>query len=271
MSKKLGFIGAGNMASAIIGGIIGSGVFNASQIYTSDINKDLLKNIAEKYGVQTTFSNIEVVKSSDVIFLCVKPNIYGMVINEIKNHVDNQKIMVSIAAGKSICQMNKAFNKEVKIIRTMPNTPALVGLGMTAICPAKNIPTEDAKLILSIFKSIGKAEMLPENLFDAFIGVAGSSPAYVYMLIETMADAGVKFGLTRDIALNFSAQTVLGAAQMVLETGVHPAALKDAVCSPGGTTIAAVTELEAQGFRNAIIQAITACVEKSIKMGEQIP
>ena len=268
MSTKLGFIGAGNMGAAIIGGVVKSGFAVADCIVASDLDEGLLQKLRDNFNVQTTKSNIEVAQAADVLFLCVKPHIYNIVIKEIKSIIKPGAIIVSIAAGKSMADILAQFDGDVKLVRTMPNTPALVNRGMTAVCPTPNMTKEDTQLILDIFASIGQAAILPENLFDAFTGVAGSAPAYVFMFIEAMADAGVKYGLPRPLAIQFAAQTVLGSAEMVLSTGEHTAALKDAVCSPGGTTIEAVCELESQGFGGAVIAAISACVEKSVKMGK---
>jgi len=267
MSIKLGFIGAGNMASAIIGGAYASGKFLGENIFVSNKSKEKLEKLATEYKICPS-DNVSVAEVADVIFLCVKPNTYDEVIAEISEVVTADKIVVAIAAGKTLEYLHGAFGGVPKIVRAMPNTPSLVGEGMTAVCPAKNVPKEDANLVLDIFSSIGKAEFLSEALFDAFTGVAGSSPAYIFMFIEAMADAGVAHGLPRDLAMRFSAQAVLGAAQMVISTGTHPGTLKDAVCSPGGATISAVAKLEQEGLRNAVIQGVTACVEKSIKMSQ---
>jgi len=266
MTRKLGFIGAGNMSSAIIGGIVQAKPQAAGNITASDISDVVLGGLQKELGIKTTSCNVELAKANDIIFLCVKPNKIKEVIHKIRDVMTVDKIIVSIAAGITLEQLQDAFAKDVRIIRTMPNTPALVNMGMTAICPAENVPAADVKFVTSIFEMIGKAQILPENLIHAFIGVAGSAPAYAFMFIEALADAGVKHGLSRKDAIEFSAQTLLGAAKMVINTDSHPAKLRDNVCSPGGTTICAVAKLEEHGFRNAIIQASTACIEKSIEM-----
>lgn len=256
------------MGSAIVGGIIKSGFAAAKNITAADIDNKLLQNMSVTYKINTTNSNTQVAKESDVLFLCIKPHIYLPVINEIKDIINPNAIIVTIAAGQTLKAVSAAFGKPLKIVRTMPNTPALVNAGCTAVCPSMLLSNEDSELILSIFKTIGTAELLPEHLFDAFTGVAGSSPAYAFMFIEAMADAGVRYGLSRSQAFRFSAQTLLGSAKMLLQEDMHPGELKDAVCSPGGTTIEAVCVLENAGFRNAVIQAVSACVDKSIKMSE---
>ena len=262
--KKLGFIGAGNMAEAIIGGVIKAGVVKPSEIIASDMDSERISFIAEKYNVQTTQSNIEIAQQSDIIFLSVKPHVYDMVIAEIKSFIEPDALAIILAAGLSLKAVKEKFGSDwnVKLIKTMPNTPAMVNCGMTAICAGENVSESELAQVLEIFNSVGKTEILPEKLFDAFTAIAGSSPAYAFMFIEAMADAGVKHGLSRAQAISISTQTLLGSAKMVQETGEHPAALRDMVCSPGGTTIEAVCELERQGFRNAIISAVTACAEK---------
>ncbi|MCL2754014.1 MAG: pyrroline-5-carboxylate reductase [Defluviitaleaceae bacterium] len=266
---KLGFIGAGNMAGAIIGGIVNSGLCQPKDIIASALRNHRLLALKEQYSILTTQDNEEVIKKSDIVFLCVKPQVIDTVISQIKNTAANDKIIVSVAAGKTLEQLYSIFEvPEAKIIRAMPNTPSAVGCGMTAICHRPNIQPHDLDNVRKIFESIGKVAVLPEELFHAFIGIAGSSPAYVFMFIEAMADAGVSHGLSRSDALIFASQAVLGAAQMVINAGIHPAVLKDNVASPNGTTIEAICELEARGFRNAVISAVDACVQKSKKMSK---
>ncbi len=260
----IGFIGGGNMASAIIGGLVSSGVAS-DNIMVSDKNKYALDSLKEKFGVVVSDSNVSVALQADMLFLCVKPNIIGIVADEIKDSIKNSTVIVSIAAGKGIEQLEELFGKDKKIVRVMPNTPALVGEGMSAVCSNK-AAEQDADSVVNIFSQMGKCEKLSEKLMDTVTAVSGSSPAYVFMFIEAMADGAVQGGMTRDSAYKFAAQAVLGSAKMVLETGKHPGELKDMVCSPGGTTIDAVASLEKSGFRNAVIKAMKACIEKSKKM-----
>ena len=269
MAKIIGFIGGGNMGGAMIGGIIESKVSSPENVIVSGPHIETLSKFKEKYGVFITTDNIELSKKSDIIFLSVKPNIYENVINEIKDYVKEDAIIVAIAAGMNIETIEKLFGRAVKVVRAMPNTPALVGEGMSAICANNLISKEELAEIQDIFNSFGKSEVVSEGLFDAVTGVSGSSPAYVYMFIEAMADAAVKGGMPRKQAYKFAAQAVLGSAKMVLETGIHPGELKDMVTSPGGTTIEAVAELERQGMRNSIISAVEVCIEKSKKMAEK--
>lgn len=269
MNKTIGFIGSGNMGGAMIGGIVKSKLVEPSKVMISDINEEKLKAMNEKFGVETTTDSRKLAEKADIIFLSVKPNIYDEVMEGIKDLVNENKLVVSIAAGKSIADVEKVLGEEVKLVRVMPNTPALVGEGMAALCPNKNVAKEQLEEVKAIFESFGKAEVMPEYLIDSVIGVSGSSPAYVFMFIEAMADAAVIGGMPRDKAYKFAAQAVLGSAKMVLETGMHPGALKDMVCSPAGTTIEAVRTLEEKGFRAAVIEAMVKCMEKSKEMSKR--
>lgn len=264
--KMIGFIGSGNMGSAIIGGILKASFANTGRIIASDPVPDALDKVRKRFSIETTLSNEIVAKRSEVLFLAVKPQKFDEVISEIADHINPGCIIVSIAAGKTIASIEAAFGKEIKLIRAMPNTPALVGEGMSALCGNKHVTDNELSQIRDIFCCFGKAEIVPESLIDTVIGISGSSPAYVYMFIEAMADAAVADGMPRAQAYKFAAQSVYGASKMVLETGEHPAALKDMVCSPGGTTIEAVAELEKGGFRSTVITAQRACVQKSKDM-----
>lgn len=266
--KKIGFIGCGNMSQAMIGGVVNSEIFQGKNILVSDLNKNSLETVANKYGVFTTTNNLEIAKESDILILAVKPNLYGVVISQIKETVKNNVIIVTIAAGKSIESTEIAFGKNIKIVRVMPNTPALVGEGMSSMVPNKLVEAHELDEIRRIFESFGKTEVVEEKLMDVVTSVSGSAPAYVYMFIEAMADGAVLDGMPRDKAYKMAAQTVLGAAKMVIETGMHPGQLKDMVCSPGGTTIEAVTILEEKGLRNAVITAMRRCTEKSKEMSK---
>lgn len=268
MNKRIGFIGSGNMAKAMMGGIVKSGLVEANMITASDLNETALKYVKEELGVNTTTDSKEVVKNSDIIVVAVKPNVYDIVLEGVKEFIDTNKIIVTIAAGKTIASIEKVIGDDKKVIRTMPNTPALVNEGMSALCKNKNITDEELDMVKSIFEAFGKAEVVGEYLIDAVIGASGSAPAYVFMFIEAMADAAVAAGMPRNQAYTFAAQAVMGSAKMVLETGKHPGELKDMVCSPGGTTIEAVKTLEAEGFRNAVIKAIDDCIAKSIEMSK---
>jgi pyrroline-5-carboxylate reductase len=266
MKSKIGFIGSGNMGSAMIKGIVNSNLIECNDIYVSDIDENKLKGIKEELGVNVTTSSENLVNSVNIVVLSVKPNIYSIVLNDIKKYITNDILVITIAAGISIEFVENIIGNDKKVIRTMPNTPALVNEGMAAICPNKNIDKDELKLVIDIFESFGKAEVLKESLIDSVIAVSGSSPAYVFKFIEAMADGAVLGGMPRDKAYKFAAQAVLGSAKMVLETGMHPAELKDMVCSPGGTTIEAIASLEKNGFSGTVIEAMEKCMDKSRNM-----
>ncbi|MCU5697044.1 pyrroline-5-carboxylate reductase, partial [Bacillus cereus] len=213
-----------------------------------------------------TTNNNEVANSADILILSIKPDLYTSVINQIKNQIKNDVIVVTIAAGKSIKSTENEFDRKLKVIRVMPNTPVLVGEGMSALSFNEMVTEKDIKEVLNIFNSFGQMEVVNEKLMDVVTSISGSSPAYVYMFIEAMADAAVLDGMPRKQAYKFAAQAVLGSAKMVLETGIHPGELKDMVCSPGGTTIEAVATLEEKGLRTAIISAMKRCTKKSMEM-----
>ncbi len=268
MNKKIGFIGSGNMGSAMIAGIRQAELVSGNELMASAKTAVRLDGLRENYGILTTFDNKEVAAFADILFLAVKPYMFSEVIAEIKDSVKEDAIIVSVAAGQTIQDIETAFGKQIKLVRTMPNTPAMVGEAMSAICPNDNVSEEELQLVKQIFDCFGVSEIVKESLIDAVIGVSGSSPAYVYMFIEAMADAAVIGGMPRKQAYTFAAQAVLGSAKMVLETGIHPGELKDMVCSPGGTTIEAVAKLEECGMRSAVIEAMKACMDKSKEMSK---
>lgn len=260
---KLGFIGTGNMANAIMGGIIRAGLVCADEIIGADLSEEGRRRVQEAYGIHVTGDNKEAAEKAEVLFLSVKPQFYASVIEEIRDVIRREQLVITIAPGKTIAWLEEQFGKPVKIVRTMPNTPAMVGAGMTAVCPNGEVEREETEYALRILGTFGKTEVVPEHLIDAVVSVSGSSPAYVFMMIEAMADAAVAEGMPRAAAYRFAAQAVYGSAKMVLETGKHPGELKDMVCSPAGTTIEAVRVLEAKGFRSAVMEAMKACAEIS--------
>ena len=269
MIRMLGFIGIGNMGSAIVRGIVEAGYMKAEQIIVFDNSPRRMREVSEDLpGIIRAHDCREVAERSDMLVLAVKPLYVQEVIDEIRNDLHG-KAVVSIAAGWTVSMLENALrNTGAHWLRVMPNTPALVGEGMTALCDESSFTQDEFDFAKGIFDAVGKTKVLPERLFDGVIAISGSSPAYVYMLIEAMADAGVREGLPRTYAYEMAAQSVLGSALMVLSTGTHPAALKDAVCSPGGTTIDAVIELERKGFRSAVMDAMKACAEKSREMSK---
>lgn len=260
---KIGFIGCGNMAKAIISGLIGSSTFKPDEIIVSDHDNNQLMDAKDRYGVNITANNSELVLESEMIVLAVKPQVLSEVINEICDTVSENKLIISIVAGQSINKIESMFGGNIKLIRTMPNTPALAGEGMTAVCRNCNVTDLELEYALKILTSFGKAEVIPEKLMDAVVAVSGSAPAYVAMLIEAMADAAVMEGMPRKQAYMFAEQTVYGTAKLLMDTGMHPAELKDMVCSPAGTTIGAVKVLEEKGFRSAVIEAMEECADIS--------
>ena len=263
---KIGFIGCGNMAQAIIAGLIDNRTFFPAEIIASDKNREVLEAVREKYGIHTTSNNSELVLESETLVFAVKPQVLPSVIDEIADVVGEQKLIISIVAGYSITRILNLFGKDVKIVRTMPNTPALVGEAMTAMCCSGNVTSVEREYAAKILASFGNVEVVPESLMDAVVAVSGSSPAYVAMFIEAMADAAVAEGMPRKQAYVFAEQAVLGTAKLLLKTGMHPAELKDMVCSPAGTTIEAVRVLEEKGFRSAVIEAMKACADISGKL-----
>ncbi|MCI5687959.1 MAG: pyrroline-5-carboxylate reductase [Emergencia sp.] len=262
---KIGFIGCGNMASAIMGGIIKEKVFAPADIYGTDTLAAAADRAAEKFGIEKADGNAALVKAVDIVVLAVKPQYYQTVIEEIRDAVENQ-LVITIAPGKTLSWLADRFGKDVRIVRTMPNTPAMVGCGMTAMCCNDFVTEADKETAGKILGGFGDYEIIPEHLMDAVVAVSGSSPAYVFMMIEAMADAAVMGGMPRPQAYKFAAKAVEGSAAMVSELGKHPGELKDMVCSPAGTTIEAVRVLEEKGFRSALIESMIACIDKAASM-----
>lgn len=260
---NIGFIGCGNMASAMIGGIIKNKVAAPEDILASAKTETSRARAKEKLGIAVTASNREVAAFADVLILAVKPFYYEEVIREIKDNVKKDAVIVSITPGKTLEWLEEQFGKPTKVVRTMPNTPALVGEGMSCVCGNPRADQEDIDKVCRIFSGFGKTEVVTEEMIDVVVGVSGSSPAYVFMFIEALADAAVADGMPRVQAYRFASQAVLGSAKMVLETGKHPGELKDMVCSPKGTTIEAVRVLEEKGLRSAVFEAAKACVRKA--------
>ena len=260
---RIGFIGCGNMASAMIGGIIKNKVALPEEILASAKTEKSRERAQEELGIRLTASNCEVAAFADILVLAVKPFYYEEVIAEVKGSVKEDAVIVSITPGKKLDWLEEQFGRPTKVVRTMPNTPALVGEGMSCVCGNASTTQEDMEKVCHIFSGFGKSEIVTEEMIDVVVGVSGSSPAYVFMFIEAMADAAVADGMPRAQAYRFAAQAVLGSAKMVLETGKHPGELKDMVCSPKGTTIEAVRVLEEKGFRSAVFEAVKTCVKKT--------
>ncbi len=264
---RLGFIGLGNMATAMISGIIQKGIASPWEIIGSAKTPETLERVSGKYGISVTLDNRETAGNADILFLAVKPQFFPEVIAQIRDCIPEETLVVSIAAGRNLAYLREAFQRpELKLIRCMPNTPALVLEGCTGVCAAENVAKEELQQVLKLLNAFGKASVLPERLMDVVVGISGSSPAYVFMFLEAMADAAVAEGMPRAQAYQFAAQAVLGSARLMLETGKHPGELKDMVCSPGGTTIQAVKVLEEMGFRGTVMDAVEACIAKSREM-----
>lgn len=264
---KIGFIGGGNMATALMSGLINSEKTSADNVYVFDTDSAKLDYLKNSLGVTPSSSAAEIESVSDIVFLAVKPNIMPIIFEELKG-IDN-KLYISIAAGITLSTLEAGIGIGKKIIRTMPNTPALVGCGMTVITPNKNVTDSEIDTIENLLSGIGDTVRLDEKYMNAAIALHSSSPAYIYMLIDAMADSGVKYGIPKAVSLKLAAKAVEGSAKMVLNTNEHPMKLKDNVCSPGGTTIAAVCELEKTGFRTSVQSAIDACVQKADSMSKK--
>jgi pyrroline-5-carboxylate reductase len=266
LRKKIGFIGAGAMAEAIISGVIKAGLYDTSQIIASDISKMRLDQIKEKFTITITTDNDEVCQKADIIVLAIKPQFMKDVLTNLKNKPRENQLVISIAAGITITFLENNL-EQIPIIRVMPNTPALVGAGMTALCKGNFATNNHLAQAEEIFKAVGETVVIDEKLIDAVTGLSGSGPAYVFQFIEALADGGVQVGLPRKTAYLLAAQTVLGSGLMVLNTGLHPGELKDMVTSPGGTTIKAINVLENRGLRAAVMDAVEAAYLKSKQLG----
>jgi len=269
--KKIGFIGSGNMGEAMISGLINSGTSKPGNISCSDISTEKLQQLSSKYGVTTTPSNIEIATRADIIILAVKPQIMVPVLQEIKACLDMSKLVISIAAGVPLTAIESCLDKDLRLIRVMPNVAVSVREGAAAIAAGDHTEKEDVELAMAIFNSVGKSIFLKENnLMDAVTGLSGSGPAYIFLIVDALADAGVKVGLSRQDSLLLASQTILGAAKLLMETKEHPGALKDSVTSPGGTAIAGLHTLEKGGLRTTLINAVEAATLRSKELGEMM-
>ncbi len=264
---KLGFVGAGNMASAIIKGVVNTGAMPASDLNVYDINTAKVRQMADQMGIHRFDSCDAMIAASDMVLMAVKPHQLKAVIAQNAEHLSG-KAVISIAAGWSMDMLTQAVPKDVRVLRVMPNTPALVGEGMTVMSRDTTFGEAERDRAEQIFRALGRVLWVDEHQMEAVTGLSGSGPAYGYIFIEAMADGGVSQGLTRPQALEMAAQTLLGAAKMVLESNLHPGELKDMVCSPSGTTIAAVRELERNSFRSVVIEAVIAASQRAGEMNK---
>ncbi len=267
-NKKIGIIGTGNMGKALISGLINSGSSIPENIVCSDIRESKLKSIEEEFGITPRNNNLDVVNESEIIVYAVKPQIMAAVLKETGASLDMSKVIISIAAGVPLAAIESCLGKELRVIRAMPNVAASVMEGASAIAAGKHALPEDLTLAKAILDSVGKSVIIEEDLMDAVTGLSGSGPAYIFLIVDALSDAGVKMGLSREDALFLSAQTVLGAAKLLIHTNEHPGRLKDSVTSPGGTAIAGLHTLEKGGLRTTLINAVEAATIRSRELGE---
>jgi pyrroline-5-carboxylate reductase len=268
MKETIGFLGTGNMAEALIKGLLHAKVVEPTQIWGSDPRKERCDELRARYGIHVSRANVDVVKAAEILVLSVKPQILPHVLDEVGRELKPHTLCISIAAGTSVEAIESRLPPGTRVVRTMPNTPALVGAGATAIAAGGHATPADLESAKRIFDAVGKTVVLDEEQLDAVTGLSGSGPAYVFLIIEALADAGVKVGLSRYNAQALAAQTVLGSAQLLLETNEHPGRLKDMVTSPGGTAIAGIATLEAGGLRTTLINAVEAATHRSRELGE---
>jgi pyrroline-5-carboxylate reductase len=268
--KKIGFVGAGNMAGALIKGLLHSGTVTSQQIQASDVRDERLAELAAEHGITTTKDNARLAAWADVIVLAVKPQVIDKVILSVGGSLQPRGLVISIAAGVPIESIEARLPAGARVIRTMPNTAAMALAGATAIAPGTHASEADLAVAQRLFEAVGRVVVLDESLLDAVTGLSGSGPAYVMLMIEALADGGVKVGLHRETALLLAAQTVYGSAKLLLETGEHPGRLKDMVTSPGGTAIAGLHTLEAGGLRTTLINAVENATNRSIELGEKM-
>jgi len=267
--KKISMIGTGNMGEAIVSGLVASGSSNPKDIICTDIREDQLASVEEKYGVVTTTNNTEAVEAGEIVIYAVKPQIIALVLRETASALDMSKLVISIAAGVPLIAIESSLNKKLRLIRVMPNIAAFVRESATVVAAGENATENDIKVAMAIFDSMGKSIFIKENiLMDAITGLSGSGPAYIFLIVEALADAGVKVGLSRQEALFLSTQTVLGAAKLLLETQEHPGRLRYMVTSPGGTAIAGIHTLEKGGLRTTLINAVEVATNRSKELGE---
>ena len=268
LDKTIAFLGGGNMAEALIRGMLAAGVSRADQLIVNDVSPERLELLSKTYGVSVQKSQKDAVSRADIVVLSVKPQVIDAVLVKIAPVADKSKIVISIAAGVAVGHIESVLKGGPRVVRVMPNTPALVLAGAAGLAAGSSATEEDLALARQIFAAVGRAVIVEEKLMDAVTGLSGSGPAYVFTIIEALSDAGVKAGIPRQTSLELSAQTVYGAAKMVLETGDHPGRLRDMVTSPGGTTIAGLHELEKGNLRATLMNAVEAATNRSKELGK---
>jgi len=266
--KRIGFIGGGAIAEALIRGVVNAGLLTAGQITVGDVAAERLAYLSEKYGVATSLDTAAVAAQADVLFLTVKPQVIAAALDTVAPAVARKTLVISVAAGVTLAALEERL-PQVPVVRVLPNTPVAVGAGMSAIALGRHATARDGEAAMAIFSAVGRAVMVNEDAMDAVTGLSGSGPAFAYVLIDALADAGVRVGFPRQMAITLAAQTLYGAAKMVLETGEHPAKLRDMVTSPGGTSIAGVHVLEQKGVQAALMDAVVAATERSRAMGRK--
>jgi pyrroline-5-carboxylate reductase len=269
-SNTIGFIGAGNMAAALVRGLLHSKVADPARLWVSDVKADRIAELARDFGLQTTQDNVHLAQTCDVLVLAVKPQVIDKVVATLGPHLRKDALVLSVAAGVPIRALEAKLPAGTRVIRTMPNTPATALAGATAISAGTHATKEDIALAYRLFEAVGRVVVLDESLLDAVTGLSGSGPAYIMLIIEALADGGVKVGLHRDTALMLAAQTVYGSAKLLLETGEHPGRLKDMVTSPGGTAIAGLHTLESGALRKTLIDAVEVATLRAAVLGEQM-
>jgi pyrroline-5-carboxylate reductase len=268
--ETVAVVGAGNIGQALIGGMIESDLISPSQVIATRRTASALEELADRYpGLQTTTDNTEAVEQASVVLLTIKPQSRAEVVTNIRDHIDRDVLVVSVLAGITTERLQLGFGQDQPVIRAMPNTPALVDAGATALSAGTYATERHVQIAQQIFEAVGEVVTVPEEHMDAVTGLSGSGPAYVYMFIEALIDAGVKQGLSRKDAAKLSAQTVYGAAKLAIETGKHPAILRDEVTTPGGTAIAAVSSLEEHGLRTMLINAVGTATQRSKELNEE--
>ncbi|MBL8952615.1 MAG: pyrroline-5-carboxylate reductase [Myxococcaceae bacterium] len=268
MGSRFAFLGAGNMAEALIKGLLRAGV-KPGHIAATVRRAERKAELEKAHGITATTDNVAAAKDAEVVVLCVKPQAMRKLLVQVAPVIDAHKLVISVAAGVPIAAIERKLGAGSRVVRAMPNTPALVGLGATALSGGEHATAEDVAFAEELFKAVGITTVVDESLLDAVTGLSGSGPAYVFLMIEALSDAGVKVGLSRHVALKLAAQTVLGSARLLLETGAHPGHLKDQVTSPGGTAIAGLHTLEAGGLRTTLIDAVEAATKRARELGTQ--
>jgi pyrroline-5-carboxylate reductase len=267
-NRKIGMLGTGNMASALVRGLLSSKTLSPDQIRGSDVRAEHLAELEQKYGIKTTTNNSELLAWANVVVLAVKPQVIDRVLDQVAGDFNSDTLVISVAAGVPIRSIEARLPAGARVLRAMPNTAAIALAGATGVAPGTRATPEDVKFTKALFDAVGRTVVLDESLIDAVTGLSGSGPAYIMLIIEALADGGVKVGLHRETALLLAAQTVYGSAKLLLETGEHPGRLKDMVTSPGGTAIAGLHTLESGGLRRTLIDAVEVATKRAVELGE---